>query len=190
MEDAGGSQVESWRRSVWWKTWKTRLLGKFETLSHSHAFILESHERTCPTSMPFICICSTHQPLVPFPSTTLDLQLLSEVFSWAPEANLGTKNQNSMSPETNWRQWLIKRCESPALWSWARRSLQCNFCTSEIPAGPEEAKLCLESHLAWLLPLPWTCLFSTLPGFSWEHVFNDSPSLKTLLSGLFPGKQP
>ena len=68
-----------------------------------------------------------------------------------------------MSPETKWRQWLIKKCESPALWSWAWRSLQWNFCTSEIPAGPEEATLCLESHLAWLFPLPWTCFFSTLP---------------------------
>ena len=91
-EDAGGSQVETWRRSVWWKTWKTRLLGKFETLPHSHAFILESHERTCPTSMPFIFICSTHQSLAPFSSNTLDLQLLSEVFSWAPGSPLGTKN--------------------------------------------------------------------------------------------------
>ena len=70
---------------------EAQLLGKSETLSHSHAFILESHERTCPASMPFIFICSTHQPLARFPSNTLDRQLLSEVFSWAPGATLGSE---------------------------------------------------------------------------------------------------
>lgn len=78
------------------------------------------------------------------------------------------------------------RHEGLALWPWVGdgKSLQCNLHSWDPHGIRLRQNLCLKSYLCSTLSSSLTCFFCTLIGFSWEHILNESPSLKFSLEDL------